>query len=151
MADLAFADNRLDFVLPDFTRVAWVSDELREVWQPKVFRISEALAEIEWRSVLEEVRRCALTVVAADQLIEKAGVWAEHGLSGLPLQVHGLANQYAATSVPTKPGEPFAYRIVIGRPADVAELKRAYDAAADVSMGKLLGYPDCCQAFFRDT
>jgi hypothetical protein len=38
-----------------------------------------------------------------------------------------------------------------GAIADVAELKHAIDAGDDGTMGRLLGFPDCCIAFFRKT
>ena len=28
--------ERLDFTLPDFTRVSWVSDDARDVWEPRL-------------------------------------------------------------------------------------------------------------------
>ena len=48
-------------------------------------------------------------------------------------------------------GEPFEYRVAVGALADVAELKQAIDAGDDGTMGRLLGFPACCIAFFRRT
>jgi len=32
--------DRLDFVLPDFTRLSWVSEKAREIWEPRITRIN---------------------------------------------------------------------------------------------------------------
>ena len=41
--------------------------------------------------------------------------------------------------------------MAVGSLADVGALKRAIDAGDDGTMGRLLGFPDCCIAFFRRT
>ena len=55
----AFQRDRLSYVLPDFTRISWVSDKARATWEPRIQRIGNAWSEIEWRSVLSGRRRCA--------------------------------------------------------------------------------------------
>jgi hypothetical protein len=144
------AMERLGFTLPDFTRFMWVSDQAREVWQPRLERVTNAWLEIEWRAVLAGVRSAAVTMAAPDELLFQAPRWAEEGLSALPVEMVGLSGQpYSATSQPLEPGEPFLFRLVIGRPADVADFKRASDAAHEEAIGDLLGYPPCCREFFR--
>jgi hypothetical protein len=138
-------------VLPDFTRVGWVSDRAREAWQPRITRIGSAWSEIEWRSVACGIRRCALTSVPSDQLVVRSAEWAANGLSTMPVAMSGTSPGYASTSVAPRVGEPFEYRVAVGALADVAELKRAIDAGDDGTMGRLLGFPDCCIAFFRRT
>ena len=71
-----FAHDRLSYVLPDFTRVSWVSDAARGVWEPRIQRIGQAWSEIEWRSVIAGIRRCALTSVSADRLVARSTEWA---------------------------------------------------------------------------
>ena len=71
--------QRLDFTLPDFTRLAWVSDHAKEVWQPRLSRITTAWLEIEWRAVLAGVRRCALTMVSPEEFMDQGAVWAGKG------------------------------------------------------------------------
>ena len=142
--------ERLDFALPDFTRVAWVSDEAHDVWQPRFERLTTAWFEIEWRAVLAGVRSCAVTMATPEELLTQAPRWAAEGLNALPVEMVGLSGQpYSATSTPYEPGEPFLYRLVIGRPVDVAAFTRAWDAANEEAIGDLLGYPACCREFFR--
>src|SRR4029450_11867868 len=34
----AFARDRLSHVLPDFTRISWVGDRARSIWEPRIQR-----------------------------------------------------------------------------------------------------------------
>ncbi|HEU4925683.1 MAG TPA: class I SAM-dependent methyltransferase [Vicinamibacterales bacterium] len=147
----AFQRDRLAHVLPDFTRISWVNDRAREVWEPRISRIGSAWAQIEWRSVEAGIRRCALTSVPSEQLVARSMEWAARGLSMMPVAMSGTSPGYASTSIAPRVGEPFEYRVAIGALADVAELKRAIDGGGDGTMGRLLGFPDCCIAFFRKT
>ncbi len=150
-ATQAFREDRLPHVLPDFTRLSWVNDWARGVWEPRIARIGSAWAEIEWRSVASGIRRCALTSIPSDQLILRSTEWAASGLSMMPVAMSGTSPGYASTSIAPRVGEPFEYRVSVGALADVAELKHAIDAGDDRTMGQLLGFPDCCIAFFRKT
>jgi 2-polyprenyl-3-methyl-5-hydroxy-6-metoxy-1,4-benzoquinol methylase len=51
--------------------------------------------------------------------------------------------------VPAEAGQPFVFRFVVGRPADVATFKAAWDAGDQEAIGDYLGYPPCCREFFR--
>src|SRR5512145_2605229 len=95
------AMERLDFVLPDFTRVSWVADRAKEVWQPRLQRISRAWLEIEWRSVVAGIRPCGATMVSPEDLVERAGTWLEHGLACLPLEAQAAEGfSYVSTGKP---------------------------------------------------
>ena len=52
--------KRLDFVLPEWTRHTWASDEARDVWRPRFQRIVSAWSDIEILSVKDGVREAAL-------------------------------------------------------------------------------------------
>ena len=147
----AFARDRLTHVLPDFTRISWVGDRARSVWEPRIQRIGLAWSEIEWRSVIAGIRKCALTSVPADQLVPRSSAWAGHGLSTMPVAMAGVMSSYASTWASPRAGEPFEYRVASGAFADVATLKQAMDSGDDSTMGRLLGFPACCIAFFRKT
>ena len=152
MPERAVDLDRLDFVLPDFTRLAWVSDRAQATWQPRLARITTAWFEIEWRAVLAGVRRCALTMCTPEEFLDRGAVWAGEGLNALPVEMAGQSTQpYSATPAALRPGEPFVFRFVVGAPADVAMFKKAWDAADQELIGDLLGYPPCCREFFRRT
>lgn len=142
--------TRLNFALPDFTRLTWVSEQARELWEPRVRRIASAWAEIEWKSIVTGLRKCAVVMKTPEEFLAYGPEWAAHGLNAMPLEMQGISKYgYANTSVQTTPGEPFVFRIVIGSPKDVAMCKRAFDCGDDTEIGELLGYPSCCLEFFR--
>lgn len=142
--------ERLDFTLPDFTRLAWTSDSAREAWAPRLQSITTAWAEIEWRAVLAGARTCAVTMVTPEAFMEDGARWAQAGLGCLPIEMVGASGQpYSATSTPVEAGRPFLYRFVLGRPEDLVTFKAAWDEADQAAIGTLLGYPECCREFFR--
>jgi hypothetical protein len=142
--------ERLDFVLPDFTRLSWVSDAARDVWEPRLGRITKAWLEIEWLAVLSDVRRCGVTMASAEELIARSGEWVKRGLSALPLEIQGASgHSYSSSGRKAVLGEPFVFRIVLGRPPDLAEFASAWDAGDNRGIGRLLGYPPCCVDFFQ--
>ncbi len=143
--------DRLRYVLPDFTRLSWVSDSARATWEPRIWRIGTAWNEIEWRSILAGIRRCALTSVGADRLVPRSTEWAGQGLSTMPVAMSGITAGYSSTSLAPKAGEAFEYRVAVGALADVTALKQAMDRGDDGTMGGLLGFPSCCVDFFRRT
>src|SRR5919201_1053989 len=142
--------QRLDFTLPDFTRFSWVSDRAREVWQPRLSRITQAWIRIEWLAVAEGVRRCCITMASPQDFLTRGPEWARLGLNALPVEIQGVTNySYASTPIATELGRPFAFRFVLGAPRDVVEFKGAWDGRDDEGIGRLLGYPACCYHFFR--
>jgi uncharacterized protein len=142
--------ERLGFVLPDFTRFAWVSDAARDVWEPRLDRVRQAWAEIEWRAVLAGARSCAVAIATPEEFLTLGGQWAEEGLSALPVEIMGASGQpYSATTVGYTPGQPLVFRFVVGRPGDVTAFKKAWDTGDDEAIGDHLGYPSCCRDFFR--
>ena len=142
--------ERLDFTLPDFTRLAWVTDAAERVWRPRLERIATAWAETEWRAVLAGVRACAVTMASPEEFLTMGAAWAAAGLNALPVEMMGVSGQpYSATGVPAEAGQPFVFRFVVGRPAEVAAFKAAWDAGDQEAIGDFLGYPRCCREFFR--
>jgi Methionine biosynthesis protein MetW len=142
--------ERLNFQLPDFTRVCWVSDSAKSLWETRLARITNAWLEIEWRSVIAGVRECCLTSLTPSDLVAKSGEFAEYGLCALPLEMCGISQySYSSTSLPIEPGKPFVFRTVIGKPESVWQFKQAFNTGDNLLIGKLLGFPDCCREFFQ--
>ena len=150
MSDAAEAMERLDFRLPDFVRLSWVSDAAREVWEPRLRRIGQAWAKIEWLSVVSGIRSCGVTMASPEDFVARAGEWAKHGLTALPVEMQGLTNySYSSTPVKAELGRPFQFRLVLGTPQDVATFREVWEACDERGIGRLLGYPSCCQEFFE--
>lgn len=102
----------------EFTRVAWASAAAREVWEPRVQAVQAAWLRVEVESVKRMIRPCALVF-------------------GKPEDLGGL------TAIEVVEG-----RFAVGRSRDANALASAYALGDDPAIGQLLGFPDCCQAFF---
>lgn len=127
-----------------------MSDLARDTWQPRLQQITQAWLELEWRSVAAGIRPCCLTSVSPEELVAKAAILTERGLVALPLQVQGVSQySYSSTGVTAEPGKPIAFRIVIGKPDAAIAFKHAFDTSDNIEIGRLLGFPDCCQQFFQ--
>lgn len=104
------------FVLPDFTRLAWVSERAREVWQPRIVDIGGAWSRIEWLSLVEGVRACSLTRMNPIDLPGQVAPLTHYGLGAVPLGLEGQSNRsYSSTPSTYRQGHPFVYPVVIGR------------------------------------
>src|ERR1700756_1070621 len=77
--------SRLDFVLPMFLRVAWVNDHARENWERRLACIASRWREIEWRTIVDGVRRCALVWLSHDELVALVPGLEKNGLCAAPL------------------------------------------------------------------
>ena len=127
--------DRLDFILPPFTRVSWVSDAARDVWGPRLERVRAVGREMAWRSVADGVRPCAILMAPAEQVQHPAlAPWHSVGL--------------AAALLGTKPAKGAA-RVAVGRQADLDVLMRALESGDDRLIGQLLGQPECCRELHR--
>jgi hypothetical protein len=143
--------ERLDFTLPDFTRLSWASDAARNLWEPRLGRIAAAWAEIEWRSVTAGIRPCALLRTPVSQLATATAGWIAASLWPLPLTVEGgTTAPYSSTPVPLGGTEAEnLICLVLGSRPDVLRFRKAWEAGDNATMGALLGYPRCCREFFR--
>ncbi len=127
------ADSERPYVMPDFKRVAWVSDQARAVWEPRLRRIAAAWTEVEWLSVPAGLRACAVTTLSPELFVERARAWATMGLSALPLSINGR-------------GPADGFRVAVAAPEHLAELTQALDHRDDAALSGLLGVPACCSA-----
>ncbi|MDB5598981.1 MAG: aslB [Xanthobacteraceae bacterium] len=136
--------------MPDFTRVSWIDDRARDVWQPRLARIATAWAEVEWLSVPAGLRACAITTLAPGLFVQRARAWAGLGLGALPLSVHGrgplAAGAAGGIAVPRRID---SFRVAVAAPKDLAALTHALDRHDDAAISDLLGVPACCAAHRR--
>jgi SAM-dependent methyltransferase len=141
--------ERLPFRLHDFTRWSWVSDPARYVWEPRLAAIGAAWQEVEWLSVAQGMRGCTLRMVQPAELAPLESEMSRYGLCAGILSVMRAAANYTTMQTEAQPGEPFQYWIALGRPADVEALQAAWAGGDQNTVGRLLGYPACCRAFFQ--
>lgn len=134
--------TRLDFRLPAFTRRAWVSDHARAVWEPRFAEIARAWREIEWQTVAAGRRGCALLWLSHDELAALAPRLHTHGLRASTLQ--------SSLRPAGEKGDPtLVHRVAIGSRRALGVLRKAWLRGDDDEVGRSLGYPACCRAFFR--
>ncbi len=142
--------QRLDFRLPDFTRYAWVSDQARATWEPRINRITNMLHELEWRAIAAGIRQCALRAIHPEQISSLAAILAPLSIEIEPLQKIAISKNYSASLQTADEGEPFTYWAVLGCREDTEVFKYAYWENDQETIGRLLGYPECCTRFFME-
>jgi len=143
---------RLPFRLPEYTRVGWTSEVAMQTWAPRFGAISAAWEALELASVDAGIRPSALRTVAPDDLTALTLRAAQAGLVALPLGREGyLGLGYQASAVPVEEGKPWTYRVAYTRPEHVAMWAEAWARKDNFAIGRLLGYPDCCNHFFQRT
>ena len=122
----------LDFRLPEFTRVSWVSDPARLVWAPRLERIAAAWREVEWASVRSGVRAAAIVERSVDAWMEDAPRWAEQGVAAVPVERSARGGLVLA----------------LGQARDLAAVAAGW-RDGDPAAGTALGWPRCCWAVRR--
>lgn len=138
-------------MLPDFTRIAWVSPKAQTVWGQRVSRVSRAWEQIERLSVLDGLRSSALQNVAPHAL-PALSAWASSvGLHVVLLERVGVSGEYASAPVPLELAPSWAYRVAVAMPASAPRWPEAWRTRDDEAIGKMLGFPSCCRQFFART
>ena len=135
--------ERLDYRLPERTRVQWASGKIRATWEPRLAATVNALADMEVRSVALDQRKACILPVYPDDFPAKASELLAMGLGVMPLHIAG-ADAAISVNAPTN-GGPWTYMVLAYR-----ELVEG-DLASDRRLGELLGYPPCCIDSFCQT
>lgn len=151
MTSFAFAMERLNFRLHDFTRYSWVSDLARKTWQPRIQRILTSRQEIEWRAVADGLQACTVQILSPEQLAEQTRKMAECGLVVLPLRnIPAQRSMYHTVLTEAQATEPFHCLVVIGSAGNVEAFKEPWEANNQREVHAFSGYPACCRDFFQE-
>jgi hypothetical protein len=143
--------EKMDFVLPDFTRINWVSQQAEERWANRLARIKYRFSLLEVLSVSERQRRCCIVCVSPVELVEQVKFWLKYDLSFLPIDRIGVSRFiYSSTAVPLAQNNNFVYKVVVGKPKELKKFLEAWTSSNDLQIGSLLGYPECCIRFFNN-
>jgi hypothetical protein len=144
--------QRINHVLPDWTRVQWTSIENKNKYEPILSSIATAWRQLERMSVVHDIRPSSLDIITPAELQPLTEEYKKYGVLVVPLAREGIASQYSSTSVPYNGGD-YNLRVVFTKSEDMAnEWFRIWSADAkirDASAGRLLGYPQCCIDFFE--
>lgn len=136
--------KRLNFVLPEWTRIIWVSEEAKRVWEPRISAINKAWFNVERRSVMEGIRGAAIQSFSEAEFFEVMEK-IEEGSSIIPLVRSGSLGFYSSSGVPGGTG---IVRAAIIRNEFVYPFLKAFRSGDDVSLAHYLGFPYCCAQFF---
>lgn len=112
----------------------WTSPQARAEWEPMLRAAAAAWAELEVTSVSAGLRPSALLQLTPSELVQATRDAAGQGLEVTPLAWDG-ANLRAA----------------LHGPGLRAAWLEAWACGADDTIGRLLGFPDCCREHFART
>lgn len=144
---------RLPFVLPDFTRVSWVNDDVRKTWEPRLALANRAWRHLEWASVATGLRPCALLWLSPTDRDAHVEQWRHHRLSALSLDTFAFSRstEKGKGNSPHQPANAdrgLTITVVGHRLDDVHEFRAAWQNGDHDVIGCLLGYPRCCRLMF---
>ena len=142
--------DRQEGRMPSFTRTSWVNDALRNQWQPRLQKISQAWSYLEWASVAEGLRDCAILQLSPNDLMDSAESLVKFGLSIVPHDISGAGTAaYGSSSSPVETGKPVLFRSVVGKMENLSSYLDGVNRHDDAIIGQSLGYPQCCTTFFN--
>lgn len=132
------------------TRILWNYDHLN--LKDLSLEIAREVYTAELTTVAEGLRKCATTHIRSEWFYEDLSVLADMGLIFIPLRkckrIQGFANLF----YDPEPNQPFDIFGIVSRSMEDAEKwKKAFYGSDHKTMGKLLGYPECCIEFFCKT
>jgi len=103
-------------------------------------------------TVVNEERPCSTFHICSEHVYEDLQLLREHGLVFIPLRKCRRVGGFAHRFYDPLPGQPYDVFGVISRDNASAErFAKAYYRGDHWTMGKLLGYPECCIHFFLET
>jgi hypothetical protein len=141
--------QRLDFKLPDFCRISWVSEAARARWEPVMTSARQLVADLEVQTVLLGMRECALVAIPESHFEAHAHQMMDVGLSIEVLEKVAISCGYASTLRPATSG-PSSMWCAVGRKAQTNNAFACFKDVNTTVLGKSLGYPECCIAFFNE-
>lgn len=138
----------LNFKLPaEWVKTSWVGSKARTTWEPRIKAISNFITDIEEISVLEGMRNAYRPVVSPKQFMTIAQKALKNGLITVPIAQIGNHTGYSASNKPVKENAPWDYTVLIFNAFNIKP--NEIDLTDDNTIGKLLGYPDCCIDFYN--
>ncbi len=142
---------RYPFPVPEWCRTIWVSAKAKELWQPRIQKISQAWEAAE-RASVGQFRSAARQAMAPEQFVEASRKAAKAGRVLLALSQNGSSGQYQAGPQTVVAGRPWTFTTVLTHDvATAGAFVAAWEKSDDRAIGDLLGFPPCCVEFFQQT
>lgn len=141
--------NRLNFLLPDWTRIIWVSEEAKNVWLPRINLISSCFQDLEQKLVFAGHKPANLTSLPHNVFIDKQISLSKTEFRLVPLARIKQNTVYSNTSEPAANDSQYDVRCVLIKKELESEWIDAWNKNDNKVLGRLLGYPSCCVDFFQ--
>lgn len=140
------------FPMPSFTRIQWASKKIKDVWETRFNNAYGLFHRLEKESVIHGLRNVTTGHIPHHMYNEVVRDLNKKGLIYLPLVKIAPYSGRMNYHPPVREGQPWTYYGVIANNITDAE---AFAHATEIddhkSMGKLLGYPECCSEAFEET
>jgi 2-polyprenyl-3-methyl-5-hydroxy-6-metoxy-1,4-benzoquinol methylase len=107
------------------------------------------VGELEWRTIAAGHRDASLRLLGKTAIDAASEFYASRGMFIESLQGVSRIKNYTSSLHRSSSDSPSGYWCAIGRPSAVSCLVQAFRANDDETVGRLLGYPTCCMAFFK--
>jgi len=136
--------------MQDFTRI--IPKHKFEEWPGKLGRMGELFHQAEYQMVEKKLRTAAIIQINPSNLqafIEKIN---KDRLLFTPLKKIAISAGFSATTKPVEPEKPFLWLGCLTRTyKDSQRFKEADSKSDHRTVGRMLGYPDCCIDYFIRT
>ena len=136
--------------MQDFTRI--IPKHKYEEWPGKLGRMSELFSQAEYQMVKKNFRTAAIVRLDPNNLqaiLEKAN---KDRLILTLLKKQSISAGFSATIKPAEQGQPFIWSGCLTRTyKDGQKFKQADSKNDHQTIGRMLGYPDCCIDYFIRT
>lgn len=135
--------------IQNFTRIIWKKD--KENLNQYLASASKLFHESEYLTVVEGQRQATtehMTLENLPQLLEKLN---SNGLVFTPCRRSGFYQGFAHTHKKIKPSDPYYWFGCVTRTKEEGMMfKEAEENGDHITMGKMLGYPECCLEYFKE-
>jgi hypothetical protein len=133
--------------MKDFVRI--IPKQGFEEWPTKLGEMGYLYNRAEYEMVKRGYRKAAAYHIDYQCLIEEMEKIRKDGLIYTPLRKSGYYQGFAHFHHPVNPGEPFFWYGALTKTQKDAEIFKEADKKGDhKTIGKMLGYPECCTDYF---
>lgn len=135
----------INYTMPPFTRMQWASKKIKEKYEPLFTEAQKYFPFLERESVKHGLRHATTSHVSHDEMDTFQQQLNRDGLVFLPIQKVGHYNGSSSYHPEVVEGKPWSYYGVIADSIEHAEqFAHASDVGDHTTLGRLLGYPECC-------
>lgn len=141
----------LNFVMPPFARIQWVSKEVKLKYEPMLEKAKNVYLQLEELSVQHGLRHCTTSHVDPNRMDIRQQEYIKKGMYFLPQEKVGHYTGFSNYHPPVEEGKPWHYYGVVADTVENAlKFAEATDRLDHTTLGQLLDFPECCVEFFNE-